>query len=219
MRAAAARSVLLVVATGVLLVSTASILDSVPDVDDDDEGGDEDYETPTMDAFGFARQGDDEGYGALFDREAVYRSRVDRLFELLDENKDSKLSTSEIKRGLEQQYRQYQESLAKHQKKNAQYVLDSADADSDDVLSLEEWQDAELPANHDQLTSDDLFTFADAGADGLQPADGKLTLDEVIHALHPDTSARLRDYQRVVARRVLRRLCAFRDRLRAGHGA
>ena len=82
-------------------------------------------------------------------------------------------------------------------------MLDSADADSDDVLSLEEWQDAELPANYDQLTSDDLFTFADAGADGLQPADGKLTLDEVIHALHPDTSARLRDYQRVVARRVL----------------
>ena len=168
-------------------------------------------ETPTTDAYGFAEDdyhigGLEDQLGMGFDRETIFRSQVDRLIKLLDEDKDSLLSKSEIKAGLDKQATLYREALTTAHAARGERVMSRADTDGDGALTLEELQDAdledELPPNHD-LPLEELFAFADAGADGSEAADGRLSLAELISALHPDSSARLGDYQRVVSRRVL----------------
>ena len=207
---------------------TASILDDIPDVAEDDDGGadleqaslrdlhreyvqvngdgaamtDDDDAFAFMEGGGFFGGGGGGGFPA--DRNVLFAMKVEQLFELIDDDKNKRLSAEEIKRGLTLQMERYREAIRAAQAEEAQRVLETADADSSGALSLDEWQavsDDELPHNHD-LPREDVFAFAAAaGGEGVR---AELGVAELEAALFPENSPqRLGEYQGLVARRVI----------------
>ena len=183
-----------------------SILDDIPDVEDEDEdvaadgGYDKSQSAPTLQAH------TDAGPDAMFEYimgGGGGESSMQRLFEMLDKNKDGLVGASEIQEGLELQLSQHAERLRAVHAEEARRILGDADVNGDGLLSAAEYADADLPRAAYELLSSDRFAFADAGTDGQLGPDGQLSLEELANALFPETSPMRAEFQKLVARRIL----------------
>ena len=183
-----------------------SILDDIPDVEDEDEdvaadgGYDKSQSAPTLQAHTDA--GPDDMFEYIMGGGGG-ESSMQQLHEMLDKNKDGLVGAGEIQEGLELQLSQHAERLRAVHAEEARRILGDADVNGDGLLSAAEYADADLPRAAYELLSSDRFAFADAGTDGQLGPDGQLSSEELANALFPETSPKRAEFQKLVARRIL----------------
>ena len=194
---------------GALALSSShakSILDDIPDVEDEDEdvaadgGYDKSQSAPTLQAHTDA--GPDDMFEYIMGGGGG-ESSMQQLHEMLDKNKDGLVGAGEIQEGLELQLSQHAERLRAVHAEEARRILGDADVNGDGLLSAAEYADADLPRAAYELLSSDRFAFADAGTDGQLGPDGQLSSEELANALFPETSPKRAEFQKLVARRIL----------------
>ena len=197
---------------GALALSSShakSILDDIPDVEDEDEdvaadgGYDKSQAAPTLQAHTDA--GPDDLFEYIMGGGGGESSmqQLQALFEMLDKNKDGLVGAAEIQEGLELQLSQHAERLQAVHAEEARRILGDADVNGDGLLSAAEYADADLPRAAYELLSSDRFAFADAGTDEQPGPDGQLSVEELANALFPETSPKRAEFQKLVARRIL----------------
>jgi Ca2+-binding EF-hand superfamily protein len=204
-----ARLALTLLALALSLTHAKSILDDIPDVEDEDEdvaadgGYDKSQAAPTLQAHTDA--GPDDLFEYIMGGGGGESSmqQLQALFEMLDKNKDGLVGAAEIQEGLELQLSQHAERLQAVHAEEARRILGDADVNGDGSLSAAEYADADLPRAAYELLSSDRFAFADAGTDEQLGPDGQLSVEELANALFPETSPKRAEFQKLVARRIL----------------
>ena len=199
------RSSVLALITGFVLASS-SILDEIPDVGEEEEGFDEDFDYTHV-------HGDDDGMGsypgalwadAMYGDDAVFEGEENpvellrMLFQKLDDDKDRTLTASELKNGLQLQLQLYQSVMDEAHAREAARVLAEADGNRDGRLTPDEFGSAQVPLALG-VERGVLFAFADVAGG----ADGSLTVDELQAALFPEATARHAVYRDAVVKATL----------------
>ncbi len=176
-------ALLIALSCAIAHVARCSIIDELPDVDEDDDADDDDFEDGLagdtmgrgmmegmahMDLYG---QDDDDEGDALLDHGSA--ELLGMLFQRLDADGDGVLSEAELKSGLEEQDASYRTHSREAELAEAHRVHAEADADGDGRLSLSEFETAEpLYFDHaDLVPRAELFAFADSSGDGLSADD------------------------------------------------
>ena len=185
--------------------SAPTLISELPDVEDeDDEEGvqgfayedDEPYEGMEVGIDGFYSEHEDV-FGDLGPEEM--RSEITTLFQRLDVDKDGTLTQMELRSGLRHQAAEYKKWNSENDQAEAARTVAEADGDQDGKLSRGEFDQADIYLPYEgTVPREQLFSFADADADGL------LGEDEVATLVFPDSSPRQADLRAFLAAYMLK---------------
>lgn len=178
--------------------SAKSILEDLPDVDEDDDEEEEAYQATGAAAADdrFDQDaGDDYMHGGTFQQ--MYGGMSDEqsaadIFMQLDGDGDGKLTIAECETALKTQEAGQAEHFALME---AERMLQEADADGDESLTPEEFQFSLTIGGQELISSEARFEFTDKNGDG------RLSMEELVETLRP--SERLAEYKALLAERAI----------------